>query len=39
VVDDDRALQARALGQLTQRLLERTQDDPRTRALVVGSVG
>src|SRR5205823_11169734 len=35
VVDHDRALQARVLGQLAQRLLERAQHDARARLLVV----
>src|SRR3954454_11183554 len=35
VVDDDRALEARVLGDLTERLLERAEDDAGARALVV----
>ena len=34
VVDDDRALQARVVRELADRLLERAEDDPRTRLLV-----
>src|SRR4051794_13146196 len=35
VVDDDRALEARVLGDLTERLLERAEHDAGARALVV----
>jgi hypothetical protein len=35
VVDHDRALRARVLGQLTQRLLKRAEHDARAGALVV----
>src|SRR5207237_2636337 len=34
LVDDDRALEARVRRELTERLLERAQDDQRARALV-----
>jgi hypothetical protein len=35
VVDHDRALRARVLGQLPQRLLKRAEHDARAGALVV----
>src|SRR5262249_60410334 len=34
LLDDDRALEARVVGQLAKRLLERADDDLRTRPLV-----
>src|SRR5262245_17315892 len=38
LVDDDRALEARVVGELADRLLERTRDDRRTRPLVAVEV-